>query len=172
MKQERQQVRSERRAGFTLMELMVVVGIIGLVAAMSVPSILQMRRQAPMVKALDDIREMCERARAGAVLKNTIATMVFEPRSGKIELVGGDQNTALTSRLGAKPLSATQFDPSVNVEQLWINAKDWTAAATAPVNFYDNGTSDEMTLILTCGGQREMVSLELSTAQPTMSQLQ
>jgi type II secretory pathway pseudopilin PulG len=154
------------------MELMVVVGIIGLVAAMSIPSILSMRRQAPMVKALDDIREMCERARAGAVLKNTTATMVFEPRAGKVELVAGDSTTALTTRLGTKPVMSTRFDPSVNVEQLWINVKDWTGAAAAPVNFYENGTSDEMILVLTCGGQREMITLELATALPTMSPLQ
>jgi prepilin-type N-terminal cleavage/methylation domain-containing protein len=172
MKPERQQAGSERSRAFTLMELMVVVGIIGLVAAMSIPSILQMRRQAPMVKALDDIREMCERARAGAVLKNTMASMIFEPRAGKMELVGGDDNTALTTRLGMKPVRSVQFEPGVNVEQLWINAKDWTEAATAPVNFFDNGTCDEMILVLTCGGQREMVSLEFSTAQPTMSPLQ
>ncbi len=172
MKHDGQKVRSGRRGAFTLLELMVVVGIIGLVAAMSVPALLQLHRQAPMVKVIDDLREMAERARAGAVLKNTMTSMVFEPRSGKVQLVAGDNNAALTTRLGSKPVMSTQFDPSVNVEQLWVNAKDWTAAAAAPVNFYDNGTSDEMILVLTCGGQRQLLSLELSTALLTVSQLQ
>jgi prepilin-type N-terminal cleavage/methylation domain-containing protein len=166
-----QQTRSARRGAFTLLELMVVVGIIGLVAAMSVPSILSMRRQAPMAKAIGDLREMCERARAGAVLRNTKATMVFEPRAGKVELEGGDNNAALTTRQGTGPVQSSQFDPSVNVEQLWINAQDFTGVAAAPVTFYDDGTSDEMILVLTCAGQRQKVSLEFSTALMTVTPL-
>ena len=172
MTRDRQQVRSERRAAFTLLELMVVVGIIGLVAAMSVPSILSMRRQAPMAKAIGDLREMCERARAGAVLRNTQATMVFDPRAGKVELEGGDDNSALTTRPGTGPVRSSQFEPGVNVEQLWINAQDYTSVASVPVTFYNNGTSDEMVLVLTCAGQRELISLEFSTALMTVSPLQ
>jgi len=157
---------------FTLLELMVVVGIIGLVAAMSVPSILQMRRQAPMNKAMDDILEMCDRARAGAVLKGTRTSIVFQPRAGKINLVGGDSNTALTKRMGSAPVTATQFDPSVNIEELDVNLRNCTEQAAVPVNFYDNGTCDEMTLILASAGQREMITLELTTALPTVQPLQ
>ncbi len=157
---------------FTLMELMVVVGILGLVAAMSVPSILQMRREAPMRRAVNDILEMCERARAGAVLKNTTTTIVFHPRVGQATLENGDANSALSSRLGQGPVTATQFDPSVTVEGLGINLKDWTEAEDAPVNFYANGTCDEMTIILACAGEREMITLELATALPTVKQLQ
>ena len=56
---------AHRAAAFTLMEIMVVVAIIGLCAAMSVPAILQMRREGPMRKAVNDILELCARARAG-----------------------------------------------------------------------------------------------------------
>jgi Tfp pilus assembly protein FimT len=150
---------------------MVVVAIIGLVAAMSVPSILAMRHEAPMRKAIDDITEMCSRARAGAVLKNTTATIVFHPVARSAELVNGDSNAALSTRLGKPSVTSVQFDPSVTVEGLGINLKDWTLADSAPVNFYENGTSDEMTLILSCHGEREMISLELTTAMPDFKPL-
>jgi prepilin-type N-terminal cleavage/methylation domain-containing protein len=160
-----------RRGAFTLLELMVVVAIIGLVAAMSVPSILAMRHEAPMRKAINDITEMCSRARAGAVLKNTTATIVFHPVARSAELVNGDSNAALSTRLGKPSVTSVQFDPSVTVEGLGINLKDWTLADSAPVNFYENGTSDEMTLILSCHGEREMISLELTTAMPDFKPL-
>ena len=159
-------------AAFTLMELMVVVAIIGLVGAMSVPSILQMRREGPMRKAVNDFMELCDRARAGAVLKDTTTAIVFHPGAGEIDLEGGDANQALTSRLGQKPIMSSHLDPSVSIEGLGINLKDWTQAETAPVHFYENGTCDEMTLIFLCGGQREMITLELATALPTVKQLQ
>jgi type II secretory pathway pseudopilin PulG len=154
------------------MELMVVVAIIGLVAAMSVPSILTMRHEAPMRKAVNDVLEMCERARAGAVLKNTTATIIFHPRTSSLELENGDANTALSTRLGKAPVMATQFDPSVKIEGLGINLKDWTDADSAPVQFFENGTCDEMTLILECEGERQMITLELATSLPTIKPLQ
>lgn len=143
---------------------MVVVAIIGLVAAMSIPAILTMRHEAPMRKAINDVMEMCSRARAGAVMKNTTATIIFHPVARSAELVNGDSNSALSTRLGKPSVTSMEFDPSVTVEGLGINLKDWTLADSAPVNFYQNGTSDEMTLILNCHGEREMITLELTTA--------
>jgi prepilin-type N-terminal cleavage/methylation domain-containing protein len=155
--------RHGRSGAFTLLELMVVVAIIGLVAAMSVPAILTMRHEAPMRKTVNDIMEMCSRARAGAVMKNTTATIIFHPVARSAELVNGDSNIALSTRLGKPGVTAVQFDPSVTVEGLGINLKDWTLADSAPVNFYQNGTSDEMTLILASHGEREEITLELTT---------
>jgi prepilin-type N-terminal cleavage/methylation domain-containing protein len=165
------QATDDRAGAFTLLESMVVVAIIGLVAAMSVPSILQMRREAPMRRAVNDVLEVCERARAGAVLKNTTATIVFHPRDGSLDLENGDANLALSTRIGKGAVMSTRFDPSVTVEGLGINLKDWTEAANAPVRFFDNGTCDEMTLILACAGERQVITLELATALPTVKSL-
>lgn len=168
MKSGKHQAVGRGKGAFTLLELMVVVGIIGLVAAMSVPSLLQMRREAPMRKAVNDVLEMCDRARAGAVLKDAKTAIIFHPRTGQVELQGGDSNAALSTRVGKGPVTSTQFDPSVTVSGLLINLKDWSQADSAPVHFYENGTSDEMTLILACNGERELITLELVTALPTV----
>jgi prepilin-type N-terminal cleavage/methylation domain-containing protein len=164
-------VTRKRAGAFTLMELMVVVGIIGLVAAMSIPSILEMRREAPMRKAVSDVMEIFERARAGAVLKNTTTTVMFTPRDGGLQLENGDSNAALSTRMGKGPVTSTKFDPSVTIEKLVINLRDCTEYAAVPLNFYENGTCDEMTMVLLCGGQRMQITLELTTALPDVKQL-
>ena len=172
MKSDQHEASGKKAGAFTLMELMVVVGIMGLVAAMSVPAILQVRRQAPMRKAVNDVLEICSRARAGAVMKDTKATVIFHPRTKELSLEGGDSNSALTTRMGQGPVLSAQFDPSVSIEGLGINLKDWTDAEEARVNFYDNGTCDEMTLILACGGERQMITLELATGLAEVKPMQ
>jgi prepilin-type N-terminal cleavage/methylation domain-containing protein len=149
---------------FTMIELMMVVAIIGLVMAMGIPYILSMKHEAPMRKAVNDVLEICSRARAGAIMHNTTTTVVFHPRppSG-VELEGGDTSKALSTRMGRGVVTSSQFDPSVTVEALGIDLKDYTDAEVAPIHFFPNGTCDEMTLVLVSGNQREVISLELTT---------
>ena len=48
--------RSTRQAGFTLVEIMIVVGIITLLAALAIPGFLRARKRAQASRVKDDLR--------------------------------------------------------------------------------------------------------------------
>jgi hypothetical protein len=52
----------------------------------------------------------------------------------------------------------------VVIEGLGINNYDYTESDEARVRFFANGTSDEMTLVLSSGGEYRKITLEVTTA--------
>jgi prepilin-type N-terminal cleavage/methylation domain-containing protein len=149
---------------FTLIELMMVVAIIGLMMASGVPAILSVTREAPLRKATNDMMEICTRARAQAILHEQTMTVVFHPRVREVALSGGAGTSGPPTRVGRAAVNAATFDPSVVIEGLGINNFDYTESDEARVRFFSNGTSDEMTLVLSSGGEYRKITLEVTTA--------
>jgi type II secretory pathway pseudopilin PulG len=144
---------------------MMVAAIIGLVAAMGVPSILSAFREEPLRKAVNDSLEICSHARAQAILHGQTTTVVFHPQAHQIEFSGVVDSSAPSTRINSKPVNSAQFDDSIIIEALDINLVEYKDADEAPpVRFFPNGTSDEMTLVLHSGDQWRKITLEVTTA--------
>ena len=70
-----------------------------------------------------------------------------------------------STRVGRAAVNAAEFDPSVVIEGLGINNFDYTDSdGEAYVRFFANGTSDEMTLVLSSDGEYRKITLEVTTA--------
>jgi hypothetical protein len=137
---------------------MVVIGIMGIVLAMGIPSIYRVWHREPMSKAVNDIQEVCSNARARAILQGTMTEVLFHPREGRLEVLGAgpakvepppdavpeDAPPTPPPRSG---LSA-QISDRLFIEMLDVNLTEYKDEELARVRFYPNGTSDEMTLIL------------------------
>ncbi|HZL14274.1 MAG TPA: type II secretion system protein [Verrucomicrobiae bacterium] len=140
--------RPRRQKAFTLIEIMVVVAIIGLMAAIGIPSMLLQLKKEGMRKAVSDVKDVLTDARAKAILNNQITYVTFHPAEKKLESSTGKSAT---------------LDDNVDIAMLDINLMDFSQSEVARVRFFPNGTSDELMLVLISGGQRMKITLEFST---------
>jgi prepilin-type N-terminal cleavage/methylation domain-containing protein len=160
-----------RSAGvaFTMIELMIVIGIMGLVAAIGVPIVYKVTHKDPFYAAIADIVEVCSNARAQAILKNKMTEVVFHPGTGLVQLQGASGSSGFPKRASAAglPVSGTSAQISlhhVQIEMLDINLTEYRDQEIARVRFYPNSTSDEMTLILrSAKGEQRGITLEVTT---------
>jgi len=150
---------------FTLIEIMIVVAIMGLIAAMGVPSILQSFRKDGMRKAVSDVMDVCAEARTQAILQNQKTAVVFYPpeRRFAVESATGGKNTS------AGGVTSATLPAGVEFAMVDINLQDYGASDWARVFFYPNGTSDEMTVVLHSSDDWRKITLEFSTGLASVS---
>jgi prepilin-type N-terminal cleavage/methylation domain-containing protein len=140
---------SQFSRAFTLIEIMIVVAIIGLIAAMGLPSMLQMLHKDGMRKAVSDVTDLLGDARADAILKNETATVSFRPADNRLD-----------SSIG----KSVTLPDGVAMEAIGINLLDFSQTEVSSVRFFPNGTCDELTLVLHAGSDWRKITLEFSTA--------
>ena len=168
--------------GFTLIELMIVIGIMGIVMTMGMPMVFKLWHKAPMIKAVRDVTEVLSRARARAILQNTVANVTFHPRERTMQVGGAASPVRPTHSMfddlggvavsppppPASGLSAT-LDSSISIEMLDVNLTEYKDADVAQVRFFPNGTCDELTLILHSDkGEWYKITLEITTSLATV----
>ena len=150
---------------FTLIEVMIVVAIMGLIAAMGVPSMLQSFRKEGMRKAVSDVMDVCGEARTRAILQNQKTAVVFHPQERRFEVEGAAGGGNASS---GRVTSAT-LPTGVEFAMLDISLQDYGVSEWARVFFYPDGTSDEMTLVLHSSDDWRKITLEFSTGLATVS---
>jgi type II secretion system protein H len=155
---------ARRGAAFTLIELMIVIAIMGLIAAMGLPSLLKAMQKEGMRKALSDIHDCCEEARTRAIIYQTKVGVTFQPQTHAYSVTGG-------AAVHDSPyVKSAELPKGVSMDMLFIARLDYFDSPNpSTVWFYPNGTSDEMTIVLHDNTQSRMLTLEFATASLTVS---
>jgi len=130
--------------GFTLIEIMMVVAILGLTLAMGMPSFIKSMKREGMRRAQMDLMEACRTARRTAILTAQPAYLVFHPNDGSFEVAGQFQ---------------ARFPDDIKIDILGVNFLQMEHDDIARVRFNPNGTSDEFTIVI---HDQEMATVKVS----------
>ncbi len=166
-------IRPQRRSGFTLVEIIIVVMLIGMIMAWGVPTFVQTFKRQPMQQAVNDILEVCASARAAAILSGSPAelvvtgdaaanTITFSVQRGSI---GTDPVTGDAS--ASSQVSSAVLPDSITLELMNVNLQDALQPDSPParVKFYPDGTCQEFAVVLLerASNKRRMIRLDVIT---------
>jgi prepilin-type N-terminal cleavage/methylation domain-containing protein len=172
----RQQNRAFDR-GFTLIEIMIVVAIMGIMLTAGIPVINRAFNRDELGKAVNDIIEGCKAARDRAILQGIPFEFIVK-ESGELAVEPARDNDS-SQPPSAQPIATRsasraaewigadfprQFGEHVAIELIDVNFIDHMGVDEARVRFYPNGTSDEFTVVMATAkeGQRQ-ITLDVVT---------
>jgi prepilin-type N-terminal cleavage/methylation domain-containing protein len=158
IERHRQVATGEFRRAFTLIEVLVVAAVIGMIMAAGAPTLYRALKKEGFRKTVSDIVEVCQAARAQAIMRGEPTAVQFLPHEGLCQIIGGNGST----RGG---LAQSARIENARIEMLDVNLVEYKDAEVVRVNFYPNGTCDEMTLILVSDrNEWRKISLEVTTS--------
>jgi prepilin-type N-terminal cleavage/methylation domain-containing protein len=178
-------------AGFTLLELMVVIAIIGIVATISMPAMITSLKKGPMREAVENLQEVCRHARLKAVMEGHTAELIIRAGDGALNVRRaadtaapetpdplldsldpmaaadpGLDNGSGRSRGGKVRDLHLRLPDSVAFKELRVNLRDMMDFPEARVRFYPDGTCDALDAVLFSERSEERrLKLEITTGR-------
>lgn len=167
---------SPRWAAFTLIEIMLVVGLLAIVMTLGIPTIYHLTKKEDLRKAVSDIVEVCSNARAQAILQGTTVNLRILPQEGRFEISTAsarpsDSDGEFRAASAPAPRSgrAAQISDRLVFEMVDVNFTEHKDDEEAKVRFFSDGTCDEMIIILRSpANEYRKIQLEITTGLVTV----
>jgi prepilin-type N-terminal cleavage/methylation domain-containing protein len=139
--------RSARRAGFSLIELSIVVFILAIVLAVSMPSFIRSYNAATLNETGRTVITSCQFAKLNAVLRQQKVAFYIDLDKRTISLTqfagtnapdGSDSSTVV--------LKTIEISPRIGVSSVQIGDQPAEQRGQVEATFYPNGTCDAFTV--------------------------
>ena len=156
--------RAPSRSGFTMIELMIVIGIMAMIMAMGIPSVFSALKKDPIRQSVSDLLDACKEAPdQGDCLwlseRDCLSSRWITPSpSGPPPPSGRTRRGSPPGRVVSRrtlrlrrPLPAPgshRFSDQIVLEMLSVNFQELKDEEFARVRFFPNGTCDEFTAVL------------------------
>jgi prepilin-type N-terminal cleavage/methylation domain-containing protein len=170
-------------AGFTLVEIMIVVAVIAVAFAIGAPSFARIAQKGPMRQAVSDVVEALGQARAQAILRGVPVEFVLSgegemqvlpsrararaPRTGN----SGDTEENESGETSSGSAFTARLDEDIAVTLLEVNFRSQMETTAARVRFHPNGTCDDFTIVLEQGMEMSRIWLDPITALVDLEKL-
>jgi prepilin-type N-terminal cleavage/methylation domain-containing protein len=107
-------IQNNKKAGFTLVEIMIVVAIIGLLAAIAIPNFVKARTTAQKNACINNLRQI-DSAKEQYALENKVSTGAVTAANLDAYIKGGTSNAQACPAGGTVSLGDLGVNPSCTV---------------------------------------------------------
>lgn len=154
--------RATTHSAFTLIEIMIVVGIMAVIMAIGIPSIVQQMHKDSMRQALKDISEACMEARQRAIMSGRTTEVRIRPRERTINVIEGSSGAEssgpsygfhgediVEKPAGGGGIFSAKLSDKILIYYAAVNSElDLQDRSEFICQFKPNGTCDLMALVL------------------------
>lgn len=132
-------MKTRKTQGFTLVEIMIVVVIIGLLAAMAIPAFQKVRQNSRRGALINDARQLGSAAQQ-YMLEQSVTSVTFGITANTGAVSGPLAEYVKTVGKGTGSTDTTiEMDGSFNLTHAQVKGGDGTAALGTAVNFNSEG---------------------------------
>ena len=145
-------------AGFTLVEMMVVVAIMGLLLGLAMLNFRAISQKEPLEQAVSDVEGLCRRARTEAIVKSRPMDLTINSETGQLLLSTAPQATnSPDSETGVEEavvIDQASLPPDVEMEIIIPeDIMDSETPGVVVIRFYPNGTAEPLQGLIVLPGE-------------------
>ena len=162
------------KRAFTLVEIMVVVAVMGLLIAISIPAFRKIMNKAPLEQGISDVESLCRQARAEAIVKQRAMDVVLNETEETVALTTAarvinapDPFTGLMIKTTEETRLIDQAFLEVDL-QIIEPAPDEFTLDEIRIRFYPNGTAETLALRVADDDEAYLLTLDPVTGRTTV----